>query len=66
MDAIYAVKSAYPVFKGTPFCTPTECILWDNLAKKEYKTSKHLPIQAKAGFLLIFLSFISTDRKNRS
>ena len=50
MDAIYAVKSAYPVFKGTPFCTPTECILWDNLAKKEYKTSKHLPIQAKAGF----------------
>ena len=28
----------------------SECILWDNLAKKEYKTSKHLPIQAKAGF----------------
>lgn len=45
MDTINAVKSACPVFKWTPFCTPTECILWDNLAKKECKTSKHLPIQ---------------------
>lgn len=42
MDAIiHTVKSDCPMFKCTPFCTPTECVHWDNLAKKEYKASKH-------------------------